>query len=310
MIESSFTYHPEPEITIFVRKWMPDSINPKNLKGIIQIVHGMTEHGGRYAPTAEFLTKNGFIIYADDHRGYYRTAGSVEKLGKWKAGWWRKIVQDLHELTLIIKKEYPNKPIFLLGHSMGSFLAQDYAQEYGNELNGLILSGTNGRKATIWLGQWLSNRFIKKYGENAEGIEMKKITMKNINKKFQPIKTEFDWLSRDEKICKEFEESEWTGFVPSYRFFAEMLSGLKKIWNPSNEKKIPKTLPVYIFVGTMDPVGNYTKGILPLIQRYKKYGLNVEFRFYDSGRHEMLNETNKEEVRTDLLNWIEKRLNN
>jgi alpha-beta hydrolase superfamily lysophospholipase len=310
MKEEHFIYRPEPEISIFVRKWLPDTITPEKIKGIIQIVHGMTEHGGRYASTAEFFTQHGFIVYADDHRGYYKTAGSVEQLGKWKQGWWRKIVNDLHELTLIVKKEYPNKPIFLLGHSMGSFLAQDYSQEFGSDISGLIMSGTNGKKSMLAIGQMIANKFIKKYGEDAEGIEMKKITMKNINEMFQPIKTEFDWLSRDERVCKEFEESEWTGFVPSYRFFSEMLSGLKKIWKPFNEKKIPKTLPVYIFAGTKDPVGNYTKGIIPLIMRYRKYGIKVDYTFYENGRHEMLNEINRDEVRKDLLNWINKNISN
>ncbi|MHA1150133.1 MAG: serine aminopeptidase domain-containing protein [Promethearchaeota archaeon] len=311
MKSSTFKYKDQDDIEIFVYKWEPDA----QPKASVQISHGMAEHAKRYEYVAEILTKNGFIVYADDHRGHGMTAGDLtEATLKGNAGilgpnGWNGTVSSIHELSKIIKKENPNIPLFLLGHSWGSFMAQDIMQQWGNEYDGVILSGTNGRMSNFLLkiAKWIAKKQVKKIGPNTPCEIMDKLSFGSFNKpwKKEPGATGFEWLSRDKEQVKKYIDDPWCGFVAPASFFVELLNGLGKIWIPENEQKIPKDLPLYVFAGKLDPVSRRTKDIEPLLKRYFSYGIReVAVKFYEAGRHEMFNEINRDEVIKDLVDWL------
>ncbi len=304
MKSSTFTFKDHDGIEVFVYKWAPEG----KAKAVIQISHGMAEHAGRYARPAESFTQAGYIVYANDHRGHGQTAKDLAKKGQLGPGGWESVVKDLKQLTDIIKKENPGLPVFLLGHSWGSFLSQAYIQQWGNELKGAILSGTNGHmpKLLLVLGKMLAKGDMKKKGPDAPGDKMDKMSFGKYNKMFEPAKTKFDWLSRDAAEVKKYIDDPWCGFICPTSFYVEILNLFSNIWNKTNEAKIPKELPIYIYSGSLDPVGNNTKGVIPLFNRYQKLGIkDVSKKFYEGGRHEMFNETNRDQVYKDDIAWLD-----
>ena len=292
---------------ITVYKWEPQS---GSVKGVIQIAHGMTETALRYTYFAEKLNEAGFIVYANDHRGHGNTVTSKEELGyiadedgfHW-------MVEDLKELTDIIRMENHDLPIILFGHSMGSFLSQRYIQLYGDKIDGLILSGTNGKPKTITkVGRSIANYEIKKYGRRHISNTMDKLSFGDFNKNFKPNRTPYDWLcSVDEEVDK-YIEDEKCGFICSSSFYYDLINGLWEIHEKKALDSIPKDLPIYIFAGDRDPVGYSGKGIINLFNLYKELNIKeVSYNLYKDGRHEMLNEWNKDKVINDILMWIEDR---
>lgn len=304
MIEKNFSFKDDEGVEIFVYKWEP--VAECNPKGVIQISHGMAEHAARYARFAERLTASGYIVYANDHRGHGKTAGKIENVGYCGEDGFNWMVKDMKELTSIIKGENPGLPVFLFGHSMGSMLSQMYIALYGSELKGAILSGTSGKQGFILnLGILMSKRQVVKIGVKAPSETMNKMTFASYNKEFMPTRTPFDWLSRDEEEVDKYVNDKLCGGVFSAGFFYDFLRGLKEMHRPEIMEKIPKSLPVYIVSGEKDPVGKNCKTVASLIEEYKKLGIkDVSYKFYKDGRHEMLNEINKDEVMKDVVNWI------
>lgn len=302
-----FSFKDSEGITIYVTKWIPE----EQPKAVIQIAHGMAERRGRYERFGEFLTRNGFAVYINDHRGHGETAGSVENLGYLgENDGFHSMVQNMKELNNIIKEDYPKTPIFLFGHSMGSFLSQKYISLYGKELQGVILSGTNGKAGAILnLGVLIANIEMKMHGTRRKSERLNKLSFGNYNKGFKPNRTEFDWLSSDDKEVDKYIEDEYCGTVFTNSFYYYFLKGLKDIHKSEVMNKISKDLPIYIFAGSKDPVGNNGKGIVNLYKMYKNIGINnVEYKIYENGRHEMLNEVNRDEVMNDVVNWLNKQL--
>jgi alpha-beta hydrolase superfamily lysophospholipase len=209
----------------------------------------------------------------------------------------------------MIKAENPMLPLYLLGHSMGSFLSQRYVQLYGNDIHGLILSGTNGRQGLILdLGLVIATLEIKLKGRKKRSKILNNLSFGSYNNMFKPVRTGFDWLSRDEKEVDKYIEDEYCGGVFTAGFFYDFFKGLKDIEKKTNMALVPKDLPIYIFSGEKDPVGKCTKGVLKLIGEYKSLGIkDINCRFYKDGRHEMLNEINRDEVISDLLQWLNSR---
>ena len=306
MISENISFIGEENLEIQGYKWHPE--NTQNIRGVVQISHGMSEGAHRYERVAKYLTDRGYIVYAHDHRGHGRTAKNIDSLGVLgKKDGFKHLVTDLHTLTKIIKKENENLPVFVLPHSMGSFVAQEYIMHYGDELNGVILSGTNGKQGIILdFGLWIAKQEVKKKGRNAKSYTMDKLIFGNYNKQFKPNRTPFDWLTRDEKEVDRYIEDPYCGEVFTAGFFEDFLSGLKYIGKKENKKSIPKNLPIYIFAGDKDPVGRNGKGIYDLVKDYEEVGLQqVTYKLYPEGRHEMLNEINREEVMHDVVRWLE-----
>lgn len=306
MINKSFTFKSEDETQIHVNEWLPEE--HIEVRGIVQVSHGMAEASARYERFAKKLTDNGYIVYANDHRGHGKTAKVIENVGYLadKDGF-KLLVEDVHKLTEIIKNEYPKLPLFLFGHSMGSFIAQRYIMLYGNELKGAILSGSNGKQGIILdIGLLLAKSEIKKNGRKTKSEKLNKIMFGGFNSAFKPTRTEFDWLSKDEDEVDKYINDPFCGGVFTSGFFYDFFIGLKEIENKNNLTNVPKDLPIYIFSGDKDPVGKNGKGIIRLFDAYR--GLNIKdvsYKLYKDGRHEMLNETNREEVIQDVIDWID-----
>ena len=292
---------------IYVYEWLPDE--PSEVKASVQIAHGMAEHAKRYEDFALFLNKNGFAVYANDHRGHGKTAGSVENLGYFaEEKGFEKVVEDMRVLTGKIQSEFPGKPVFLLGHSMGSFLSRFYAIEDASKINGLILSGTAGDPGLLGkIGVMLSNLISNIYGDKSPTPLMTKLSFGAYNKQFKPNRTEFDWLSRDEKQVDKYVNDPYCGTVFTAGFYRDMLGGLLYVNQKSAIAKMRKDLPVLLVAGDKDPVSENGKGVKEVFEKMKSAGVNnVEIKLYPDARHEILNEINKEEVYNDIVKWMNK----
>jgi len=308
MKESNFTFRDKMGQNIFVYKWEG---NEGTTKAAIQISHGASEHAKRYFEFAKTLTEEGFVVYANDHRGHGKTALNDEELGFFaEKNGWEVVVGDMHELTDIIKKENGDIPIFLLGHSMGSFLARSYIIKYGKDINGVILSGTGYNNSfEIKLGLLISNREINKRGLKTKSVKLQKLTFGSLNNKIKSPRTDYDWLNRDEREVDKYIKDKLCGGAFATSSYRDLFDGIGEICNFKNISKVPKTLPIYLFSGDKDPVGRNGKGVLKVYNLFKKAGVgDVEMKLYKDGRHEMLNELNKYEVYKDIINWINKHL--
>ncbi|MGO0915308.1 lysophospholipase, partial [Clostridioides difficile] len=279
-------------------------------KAVIQIAHGMAETAQRYETFAKVLTKNGYIVYINDHRGHGKTAKIIENVGHLaeKEGF-RCLVEDMYTLTNIIKKENEDLPIYLFGHSMGSFASQRYIMDYSNNLSGLILCGSNGKQGIILnLAHLIINHEIKKYGRRFKSNKINNLIFGGeIIRRNE--KTKFDWLSRDKEQVEKYINDPFCGVVCSCGFFYDLVQGLKEIEDKENLKKVPLDIPIYIISGDKDPIGKNGKGVLRLRDRYIKLGVkDVTCKLYKDGRHELLNEINREEVFEDIICWLNNKI--
>lgn len=300
----NFKMKDKGDLEIFVYKWLPTE--DAEVKGVVQIAHGMAETAARYEGFARALTEDGFIVYANDHRGHGKTAGQVSKLGDLGEDGFNSMVENMHELNERIKVENNDLPIFLFGHSMGSFLTQRYICLYGSELKGAIISGSCGKQGiSIDIGRFIASREIKKIGRAGKSNKLAKLSFGSYNNSFKPTRTAFDWLSRDNNEVDKYIDDQFCGTVFTAGFFYDFLGGLKNIADSREIKNIPKDLPIYIFSGDKDPVGKNGKGVLKLVNTYKAHGMvDLTYKLYKDGRHEMLNEINKEEVMEDVIKWL------
>ncbi|HCQ5597789.1 alpha/beta hydrolase [Clostridioides difficile] len=305
---TNFTFKGEEGLDIYTYKWEDE--NMKKPKAVIQIAHGMAETAQRYETFAKVLTKNGYIVYINDHRGHGKTAKIIENVGHLaeKEGF-RCLVEDMYTLTNIIKKENEDLPIYLFGHSMGSFASQRYIMDYSNNLSGLILCGSNGKQGIILnLAHLIINREIKKYGRRSKSNKINDLIFGGeIIRRNE--KTKFDWLSRDKEQVEKYINDPFCGVVCSCGFFYDLVQGLKEIEDKENLKKVPLDIPIYIISGDKDPIGKNGKGVLRLRDRYIKLGVkDVTCKLYKDGRHELLNEINREEVFEDIICWLNNKI--
>ncbi len=288
-------------MNIFVRKWAPAHDKPK---AVVVIAHGAGEHSARYARFTEALNGDGYVAYAPDHRGHGETAGTLDQAGWAGPDGWNGMLRDIHLVADRARSENSGVKVFLFGHSMGSFLAQRYIQLWGSELDGCILSGTSGAMAGL-------NDIVPALEMMAQGDAARQPSdawvqmFAGFNAPF-PQRTGFEWLSRDDAEVDKYVADPWCGFVFSNRLVADMMGGMAEMWRPENEATIPKTLPLLIFCGEEDPVGTNTETVKQLVGRYNALGIeDMEVIFYPEGRHEMLNEINREFVQEDILNWLD-----
>ena len=309
MISDDFKFLTEDKIEIFTYRWMPDE--DKEIRAAVQIVHGMAEHAGRYGEFAAFLADNGFAVYADDHRGHGKTAGSLENIGFFaEKNGWNLVVNDEIELTRIIRKENPEIPVFLLGHSMGTFIIRDYIFTQSDSVDGVILSGTSCDPGVMAnLGKMIAKWQIKKNGFKAKSPLLDKLSFGKFNSYFKPNRTPFDWLSTNDENVDRYIADPYCGSVFSAGFFYDLIIGVKKVNLFENIEKISGSLPIFLISGEKDPVGNFTKGVLKVFNDYEKAKLNdVSCKFYTGFRHEILKETNRLEVYNDIAGWLNKHI--
>ncbi len=300
------TYSTVDNETISYYKW-PSNIS---IKGIVQISHGVGEHAGRYQPIAKILQDKGYEVYANDHRVHGKSVKNEDYLGYYDGDdYFSDAINDMRQLTEIIKKEHHNKKIILFGHSMGSLLSREYVTKYGDDLEALVLSGTASFMKGLGSFGLLSATFLGKLnGKHRSNELLKKLFFSQFNKKFKPNRTKVDWISSDENQVDLFEADPLRIEDFSLSIFLDILKGSKKINQVSTFENTPKDLPIFIFSGDKDPVGEMGKGVKKVAKKYKNAGIeDITLRLYKGGRHEMLNEINKNEVEQDLLDWLHKK---
>lgn len=287
--------------------WSPDG--PP--KAIVQIAHGMAEHAARYERFAGALTAAGYVVYANDHRGHGATGPLGPDHGYFADDrGFHTVVDDLHTITEAARAAHPGLPVFLFGHSMGSFLARAYAAEHGSQLSGLVLSGTAGDQGLLGqVGLNLARVQSKVRGRRHTSGLLDMLSFGQYGKDFKPARTKFDWLSRDPDEVDKYVADPLCGNVFTAGFYVDLINGLNHIHSASTTAKVPKSLPVHLIAGTMDPVGAKSKGVEQVAGQYRKAGLeSVTTHYYDGARHELLNETNRDEVTADVIAWLDAHL--
>lgn len=305
MKASTFTFEAPDGVEIFVYEWLPSG----KTRAVVQIAHGMAEHAGRYEPAARALTERGYAVYASDHRGHGQSAKSEDELGHFAdQGGWNKVLGDLHQLSGIAKKRHEEAAFVLFGHSMGSFFTQHFLFAFPGEVDAAVLSGSNGKPGALAaVGEVAAKLERARLGPRGKSRLLHNMSFGSFNKPFAPARTELDWLSRDTDVVDAYVADPRCGFISSTQLWIDLLSGLKVIGNPKNQARVPNDLPLYLFSGEKDPVSNQGKGVGSLLQAYRAAGLtDVEQRIYPGARHEMLNETNREEVLTHLGEWLDR----
>ncbi len=288
---------------LFVYRWLPEG----RPTAVVQIAHGMAEHAGRYARLAESLTGAGYAVYAHDHRGHGQTATDPKDVGYFADGdGWGTAIADMLAITRHAKGENPDLPVVLLGHSMGSLLGRSYAMDHGREIDALVLSGTGGDQGLLGqVGQRVAALEGRLRGRRHTSSLMNTLTFGAFNKEFKPARTDFDWLSRDDAEVDKYLADPACGKVFTSGFFTDLLTGVNAIAKDSNVRRIPVDLPIYLLSGDRDPVGDNGKGVTGVRDQLLQAGVtDVTMRLYPQARHELFNETNRDEVVADLLDWL------
>lgn len=270
-------------------------------KCALVISHGMAEHPERYDDLAGYLTGHGVSVYAIYQMGHGKHA---KKPGHMAKGDFDKCVSNLSELVRIAGEE-TGKDVFLLGHSMGSFIAQLYIERYGG-IKGLILSGSSNATSMMKAAYPIASAVcLLSRDTSSPSAFMNRLSFSAYNKAFSNPKTEFDWLSRDEDQVRKYVEDPLCGFVCSQSFFREMAGGFRKMADPAELAKIDRNLPILIHGGSEDPVSEQGKGLYALRDQYKKLGVKeVELIVYPGARHEIYNELNRAEVYEKTLGFL------
>ncbi|MCH5172082.1 MAG: alpha/beta hydrolase [Erysipelotrichales bacterium] len=276
----------------------------ENAKANIVIATGMEEHARRYDDFATFLNKHGYSVYALDHYGQGDNVENLEELGRWERSGFRKTVNYIDEL--ITKLRVTCKPTIIMGHSMGSFIVQDYIQRYSNHVSKAIICGSCGKQSAVYFADRLARVFVTKRNYNKKSKFFSKLTFGGYNKSIKNPRTPFDWLSVNEDNVDRYIEDPKCGYGSTCGFYKEFFKGLNRLHTSRFLAKIRKNLPILLIAGEHDPVGKNGKGVLKLAKTYKKYSIeNVETIIYPNMRHEILNETGKEVVYEDILKFVE-----
>jgi alpha-beta hydrolase superfamily lysophospholipase len=294
--------------SIAVYQWPPPSAS---IRGAVQIAHGLAEHAARYDRVAEALTRAGYAVYASDHRGHGQTAQRPSDYGYFAdRDGFRHVVDDLYAVNRHIASELPGVGRVLFAHSFGSFAAQAYLYTHGDTLAGAVLSGTNsGVAKLVQVGIGLAYFERLRLGPKNHSALLQKMSFGSYNRSFAPTRTEFDWLSRDPVEVDKYVNDPLCGFELTTQGWIDLMGGLIAIERSDNQARIPKSLPIYLFSGAEDPVGQAGKGPRALAAAYERNGLtNVTLKLYPGGRHEMLNEINRDEVVSDLIAWLDSQL--
>lgn len=288
-----------------VYRWLPD--DEGDTKAVVHIAHGLAEHAGRYERLARFLTDNGFAVYANDYRGHGRSAATPGDLGHLADhDGWRRIATDLVQMCTEEKQKHEGLPLILLGHSLGSLLAQQMAYEQGGLFDAIAMSGPNGKLSTLVKIGGLIARFERlRLGKRGRSKLTNKLTFEEFNQHFAPNRTAFDWLSRDEKEVDKYVSDPLCGFMATQQSWVDIIDALLEIAKPENRARVRKDLPLYLFSGQHDPVNEFGAGLEVLVAAYRQNNVrSVRLKLYPNARHETFNETNRTEVLNDLLDWL------
>ena len=280
--------------------WLPEDRAPRAL---VQLVHGISEYMGRYDAFARFLADHGFAVAGHDHLGHGGTARDRTEYGYFSAReGWDHLVRDVKSLHDRMDRRFPGLPHFLLGHSMGSFVARTYLIDYPGTVTGAILSGTGQEAApVVALGKLLTG-----FGDPHKVNQLvNALSLGAYNKQFKPNRTGADWISRDQSVVDAYVRDPLCSFLPTAGMNHDMMTGLQYIAKRENLAKMDPDTPVLFFSGDRDPVGGSGKGVKKVVGFFRDAGVkDITLRLYKDGRHEMLNEINRDEVYRDVADWL------
>lgn len=293
--------------TLYALRCTPDG----EARGVVQIAHGIADHIDRYRDFMLFLAENGFVVTGNDHLGHGKSIQGIDEQGFFAdENGWDYVVADMDKLHDMTSADFPGLPYVMFGHSMGSFLTRTYVIKHPDKYDAVILSGTGHQtKAMVDAGYAMSSAAVKLYGPRKLGVMLNDIAFGAYNKGYDNVRTEFDWVCSDPESVDKYIADPFCGFVARVSVYRDMMGGIKFITDPRNIEKMDKSKPVYLFSGACDPVGENGAGVTRAYNAFCKAGLrDVFMRLYPGGRHEMLNETNKQDVYNDVLNWLNEKI--
>lgn len=280
-----------------------------DIKGIVQISHGMIEYMGRYEELAEVLNNKGYLCIGNDHLGHGNTAASDDDLGYMGLGKSKIVVDDLMSVTRYTKDTYGKDiPYYLLGHSMGSFMARRYMQTYGKELNGIIISGTGYTPEIILgLGKFVVAVIKAFKGDRYRSGLLESMAFGSYNSKISDLRTKSDWLTRDNNEVDKYISDKFCTYKFTANGYETLFDVLSYIQKTDNVKKSPLDLPVLFISGDADPVGSYGKGVETVANQMRKAGIkNIEVILHKGGRHELIHEIDKEKAFEEITDWLDR----
>lgn len=287
--------------------WTPD----RPPRAVVQVVHGVSEHMARYDGFSRFLAGQGFVVVGGDHLGHGKTASDPREFGYLggKDGW-KHVAGDLRALRELAGARYPGLPYFLLGHSMGSFLVRLYLIQWPGTVSGAILSGTGQEPpALVAFGRLLAGLEALRLGPQGQSALLVRLSLGSYNRRLLPARTRADWISRDAAVVDAYVADPFCSFYPTVSMYRSMMEGLAYIARGEQLGRMDPATPVYLFSGEEDPVGQYGAGVRKVWGFFRRAGCrDLTLRLYPGGRHEMLNETNRQQVYEDVLTWLEGRL--
>ena len=287
---------------IHAELYVPDGVA---IRGVLQISHGMIDYVGRYEGMADFLTREGYVLAGNDHLGHGGSVSSDEDFGFFaSSGGLDFVVDDLREMNRILHGEYPDLPVFMLGHSMGSFMARIYAVRYPDTISGLIIHGTGGKNPLLGPGKAVVKLLKLIYGERHRSRLVNTLAFGSYNNKFDKSEGEWAWLTRDTARVADRCKDKRTAFKFTLAGYSDLFAALTSCNTADWYESYPKSLPTFIMSGEMDPVGNYGRGVLEVYEGLLDKGCDVRLKLYEGARHELFNETNRQESFFDILEWL------
>ena len=282
------------------------------VRAVLQICHGMVEYIRRYDEFAQFLCGEGYYVVGNDHLGHGKSIQAKSEYGFFNEKYGNAcVLGDMHTLRQRTEKKYPGVPYFMLGHSMGSSLLRQYIQMYGNGLSGAVLMGTvaDHKKAALLFGKRLCRVMAAFRGWHYRSKMVDNLVLGAYNKKFKPARTRADWITSDNENLDMYVADPLCSFMSTVNAYYNVFSGMIGIQRKESVYMIPKGLPVLFVSGADDPVGEFGKGVRKIYEKYRAAGIrDVTLRLYTGDRHELLNETDRDQVYKDLLGWFEKHI--
>lgn len=275
------------------------------VRGILQIAHGMSEHCRRYESFAKYLVSKGFLVCINDHAGHGKSALDEVSYGYFGSGGYLNLVKDMDKLRRIIQEDFPGVPYMMMGHSMGSFLARRYLSTYGEGVKGAVICGTSAgfSPPVMKAGLAYADKIVAKKGPKGHDDRLKNLTTGGYNHAFQPARTPNDWLSRDEAQVDLYNQDPLCGFDFTVSGYRDLVHLLFDVNQPQWFRSVPD-IPILMVSGDQDPVGDFGKGVRKVYRRLVKTGHDVQLILYPGGRHEILNETNRDQVYQDIAAFL------
>ena len=275
-------------------------------KAVVQIVHGMCEHKERYIPFMEFLASHGFACIIHDHRGHGESVKSSEDLGYFYEGGYLALVEDIHEVTKVAKSEFPGLPVILLGHSMGSMAVRSYAKRHDDEICGLIVCGCPSRNGGAAVAKLAARAYALVAGRHHRPKLIQELAFGAFNRGFKGEESEHAWVCSDPEIVRNYDADPLCNFQFTNDGFINLFSLMQDAYRTKDWKAGNPSLPVLFISGEEDPCLINRKKFLEAVQAMKKVGYeNVRHILYPGMRHEILNETGKEKVWKDVLEFLQ-----